>query len=246
MNAGDGGLHHQQGQVSPRAGRDDRTTDARRAIHDEQLAAFVQGPQSPLLLDQGHQLTRVLLRGEEMGMKERAETGIGAEPAPRRLLFHANRLYRTLVETGGAPFAGDVIHPIGVIIGDNRLEATDLGADAASSAEFGINDSYLPTGEIVLFQLCRIQHQFQVGGVHVGIGQNDKHLFRRQVGQRRRDRRLAGTPFATENDELSHRLVSSSATSTLFPIPISARASSIRRRVRAGVFVFAALTRSSS
>jgi hypothetical protein len=62
------------------------------------------------------------------------------------------------------------------------------------------------------FEPGGVQHQFQVRGIHVGVGQDGMQrliAFGRQVGQGSRDAGLAGAPFAAENDQLLnlfHRL----------------------------------------
>jgi hypothetical protein len=56
----------------------------------------------------------------------------------------------------------------------------------------------LAAHKLCFFLFRGIEHQFQIGRVHVGIGQDDGQFLECQVGQRRRDRRLARSPFAAE------------------------------------------------
>ncbi len=164
-----------------------------------------------MLFDHGHQLARVLLRGPQSGVKERAVATLRAEPLPGQLGLHMDGLGRALIYTGGTTVAGDGVHNgcfLTCVFVGNRVKAAHFDTGAAAFAYLRIDDGHSPTQEVVRFQHARAEHQFQVGGIHIGVGQDGPDgivTFGGQVGKSGRYAGFAGTSFATENDQLLHR-----------------------------------------
>jgi hypothetical protein len=136
------------------------------------LAVLIESEEAAVLLDDRHQLARVFLPGKEVGVEEGSKAGIGAEPEPGLLFLVGDGLLRALGDARGAALAGERIHAIGVISRDNGVKAADLVAGVAEPALGGIDDRYLSTHEDVLFHFGGRKHQFEVGGVYVGVGQD--------------------------------------------------------------------------
>jgi len=84
----------------------------------------------------------------------------------------------------------------------NRLKPAYVVADTAGCTLRRVNHGDFSARKVVFLLLRGIEHQLQVGRVHVGVGQNERQFARGQVCQRRRDGCLAGAAFAAEDDEL--------------------------------------------
>jgi hypothetical protein len=148
-------------------------------------------------------------------MEQWPVAALGAIPLPGDLGFHANGVFGTLVDAGGAAIAGDgidtasVIHPPFLVRRrrNDCIEAANLLAHAAALAAFGVDHGHCAAGEVVRLAAFWAQYQFQVGGVHIGIRQNGaqgSRAFTCQVGKRSRQAGLAGAAFAAQNDDLFH------------------------------------------
>ena len=151
MDARHSRLRDQEGQVSPRTGRNHRTTDAWRSVNDDQFPFLIQSQQSPLLLDHRHQLAGVLLAGKEMGVKQRTIPRIGTVPLSGQWFFHRDRFNRALVEAGGAPLTTQRIDPV-TFADNDGFEATYFSTPPTGSTHLLIYDGELSRPELMVLQ----------------------------------------------------------------------------------------------
>ena len=111
-----------------------------------------------------------------MGVEQGAKARVGAEPKPGLLLLAVDGALRTLIHARGAALAGQWVDAVRVVTGNDGFEATYLVAAVAELAEVRVDNRHLAAHENVLFQFGRLEDQLQVGGVHVGVGQDDGHV----------------------------------------------------------------------
>jgi hypothetical protein len=79
----------------------------------------------------------------------------------------------------------------------------NLSTKAAALAQVGINDGYPTPYKVVRFQHGWAEYQLQVGGVHVGIGQDGPDggtIGGCQVSEGSGHTGFAGASFAAQND----------------------------------------------
>ena len=176
VHARDGRFDDLQGQVCPRTGRDHRAADARRPVDHQQVCRVVQRRQAGLLPDLVHQLARVFAPGKQVGVEQGAIARVRAEPPSGLLLLHADGLCRALVKAGSTPLAGDIVHLVDLSWRDG-FKATDLGAATACRALLWVDGCHLPAPKVVRLALDRIEHQLQVGCVHIGVGQHQRQVL---------------------------------------------------------------------
>jgi hypothetical protein len=112
-------------------------------------------------------------------------------------------LFGALIHTGGAAIAGYEINVVLTILNLNGIKAADLSAETAALALVRVYHGLCAADKFVLFEQARMQYQFEIGGVDIGIGQNCTQrrwavAQRGQMGKRCRNARLARPPAACQ------------------------------------------------
>jgi hypothetical protein len=90
---------------------------------------------------------------------------------------------------------------------ENGIETANSHTVAARSACLLIDNGNLSTFEILLFLGAGLEHQLQIGGVYIGVCQNNQVSIAAvecEMGEGRRDAGFSGATFAAKNHELLH------------------------------------------
>jgi len=123
------------------------------------------------------------------------------------LFDHLDGIFRTLVHAGRAAITGDRIHRVGKPTFQDSLETANLLADATTFAGIRVDHGNLPASKIFTRQHLRGQYQFQVGSIHIRIGQNGLErvrAFSGQVSKGGSDAGFSGATFAAQDHKLFH------------------------------------------
>ena len=133
-----GRLRHHQCQVASRDAGVDRATDARRAVHENQVDAVPLGDAASFLANLGNQLAGVVLGYAERGVDQGPKGGSPLHPHAGLVVDEGYGLHGTDQGTDTASLAGKRIHE-GKMLDSDRGGATLLSTQSAERAALGID-----------------------------------------------------------------------------------------------------------
>ena len=134
VKAGRRRLGDEQRQTSLGERTDDRTTDARGTIAQDQVQAQPGGLFPGLGLEQGHELAGVLLTGIELGMDHGTEAGFTFVPGATKAVLESDGRLWTKGHTDLTTFAMAGIHHEVLTIMMNGVISTNVCTGSASRA----------------------------------------------------------------------------------------------------------------
>ena len=160
-------------------------------------------PRPGLVAHQRHELAGVVFGDAETRVDQRSEARLGDHPGAVHDGLHADGVGGAHPTAELAALAGDGVDGVAVVGGaEHGREAADLGAASAGGAGLGIDDRLTAAAELVLSAELGAEHQVQVGGVDVAVGEHGAAGQRRERGH---DARLAGAALAADHDQLTGR-----------------------------------------